>query len=266
MDQTAKRVKMESPYQAPDSDLNNTGMLTCQACQKQMHSSVAICPHCGFSRRSSRYKSKHLAAALAFFLGGFGVHRFYLRQWWGVFYLLLFWLAIPGIIAFVECFYFLFRNRKKWDDKYNDGLPRGPNEKLGGALIAILIILCLFVFIAIIGILAAIALPAYQDYTNRAAVASVYAETYEIRAKVNDYYQSEQQIPSSNLAIGLDAPHTLVGGSSAALSATGLTITFSQSTQSLNGKTLILVPDEIQATLSWQCQGGTLYEYIRTKV
>ncbi len=48
-------------------------------------------------------KSKVAAALLAFFLGGFGVHKFYLGQiGQGIIYLLFFWTFIPAIIAFIE--------------------------------------------------------------------------------------------------------------------------------------------------------------------
>ena len=40
---------------------------------------------------------------LTFFLGGIGVHKFYLGNWgWGVLYLGFCWTFIPGLAAFVE--------------------------------------------------------------------------------------------------------------------------------------------------------------------
>ncbi|MBL0708706.1 MAG: TM2 domain-containing protein [Sulfurimonas sp.] len=48
-------------------------------------------------------KSKIAAALLAFFLGGFGVHKFYLGQiGFGILYLLFCWTLIPAIVAFIE--------------------------------------------------------------------------------------------------------------------------------------------------------------------
>ncbi len=50
-------------------------------------------------------KSAVAGVLLAFFLGGFGAHRFYLREpGLGLLYLVFCWTFVPGLIAFVECF------------------------------------------------------------------------------------------------------------------------------------------------------------------
>lgn len=47
--------------------------------------------------------SRTIAAVLAFFLGGFGIHRFYVGKITsGVFMLIFFWTFIPAIIAFID--------------------------------------------------------------------------------------------------------------------------------------------------------------------
>jgi len=149
---------MDSPYETPNSNLEGGSMRPCIGCAKELHITATSCPHCGASQRSGRYKSKTIAAIFAFLLGGFGAHRFYLGQWWGIFYLLFFWTLIPGLIAFIECIVFLASNSIKWDEKYNEGRPPGPNEKGGGVAIVLLLIVGVFVVVAVIGILAAIAI------------------------------------------------------------------------------------------------------------
>lgn len=65
-------------------------------------------------------KSKIIAAALAFFLGGFGIHKFYLNKTMqGIIYLLLCWTFIPSVIAFFETFIFLFQSDETFNAKYN---------------------------------------------------------------------------------------------------------------------------------------------------
>jgi TM2 domain-containing membrane protein YozV len=48
-------------------------------------------------------KSRITAALLAFFLGGFGLHKFYLgKVFQGILYVLFSWTFIPTIIAWIE--------------------------------------------------------------------------------------------------------------------------------------------------------------------
>ncbi|MFN3596146.1 MAG: TM2 domain-containing protein [Rubricoccaceae bacterium] len=64
-------------------------------------------------------KDKIVAALLAFFLGGFGVHKFYLgRVGQGVLYLLFFWTFIPAIVAFFEAILYLVADRDAFAAKY----------------------------------------------------------------------------------------------------------------------------------------------------
>ena len=54
-------------------------------------------------------KSRILAAVLAIFLGGLGIHKFYMGKiGWGVVYLLFCWTGIPAIVALVEGIIYLF--------------------------------------------------------------------------------------------------------------------------------------------------------------
>jgi TM2 domain-containing membrane protein YozV len=67
-------------------------------------------------------KNKIVAALLAFFLGGFGIHKFYLGEGVaGVIYLLFCWTLIPGIIAFFEFIGLLLTSDQVFDAKYNGG-------------------------------------------------------------------------------------------------------------------------------------------------
>ncbi len=50
-------------------------------------------------------KDEVLGVLLAFFLGTFGAHHFYLRRnGLGVLYALFFWTGVPTLCGFVECF------------------------------------------------------------------------------------------------------------------------------------------------------------------
>ena len=64
-------------------------------------------------------KSKIVAAILAFFLGGLGIHKFYLgKTGMGVLYLLFCWTYIPSFIAFIEGIIILCSNDENFQIKY----------------------------------------------------------------------------------------------------------------------------------------------------
>ncbi len=54
----------------------------------------------------------------------------------------------------------------------------------------------LMIVVAIVGILAAIAIPAYKDYTVRAKVAECAAAISACKVSVTEYYNTETQMPS----------------------------------------------------------------------
>lgn len=56
----------------------------------------------------------------------------------------------------------------------------------------------LMIVVAIIGILAAIALPAYQDYTARAQVSEAFTSTAGVRTALSEYAQTNGAYPDAN--------------------------------------------------------------------
>ena len=65
------------------------------------------------------HKSRVAAILLAFFLGGFGVHKFYLgRVGQGILYLLFFWTFIPAILAIIEMIIYICTNDEDFARKY----------------------------------------------------------------------------------------------------------------------------------------------------
>ncbi|MFJ5161956.1 NINE protein [Pantoea sp. NPDC088449] len=98
-----------------------SGMVFCRGCGKEIHESAKACPHCGAtqSTQTQGNKSRIAAALLAFFLGGFGVHKFYLgRVGQGLLYLIFCWTFIPAIIAFVEFILYLCSSDEDFARKY----------------------------------------------------------------------------------------------------------------------------------------------------
>jgi type IV pilus assembly protein PilA len=69
----------------------------------------------------------------------------------------------------------------------------------------------LMIVVAIIGILASIAIPAYQDYTVRAQVAESLVLTGELKARMLEHYRARGRWPSDNADGGMPAPEQLLG-------------------------------------------------------
>lgn len=65
----------------------------------------------------------------------------------------------------------------------------------GGTSNIAIIFLLVFVFIALLGIVAAIAIPAYQDYTTKARVAQAYEFSRSAADSVTRYYNRNQGLP-----------------------------------------------------------------------
>lgn len=92
----------------------------CFACGQGIDARAEICPKCGVrQKRAIGSKSRVAAALLAFFLGGLGVHKFYLgRPVWGILYLLFCWTFIPALVSFVEFIVYLCMSDESFAAKY----------------------------------------------------------------------------------------------------------------------------------------------------
>ncbi|WP_122096835.1 TM2 domain-containing protein [Rahnella sp. Larv3_ips] len=96
-------------------------MVFCRGCGKEIHESAKSCPQCGATQSVTPQgtKSRVAAALLAFFLGAFGVHKFYLGKiGQGFLYLIFCWTFIPSIIAFVEFIIYLCDSDENFARKY----------------------------------------------------------------------------------------------------------------------------------------------------
>lgn len=120
---------------------------------------------------------------------------------------------------------------------------------------AVVVIVCLFITIALVGILAAIAIPAYQDYTVRAKVAGGYAAATEAGRLVENYYLNQGAIPGTLEEAGY-APQAIPHVSELKINPQNAEIVVvykALSTVSPEPKHLVFTPYETDSGLGWKC-------------
>jgi len=119
----------------------------------------------------------------------------------------------------------------------------------------------LMIVVAIIGILAAIALPAYSDYTKKAKVSEVMLAASATRTAVAEYAASNNVLPPANwvpesqtskFVSGVTWNGTVITATARAISAVGV-----------DGLTITLTPSLVAATsqVDWVCSGTILAKF-----
>ncbi len=242
-----------SPYSAPNASSHSPDYF-CYKCGRGIAPGLAQCPYCRAPQVQVYRKEKATAGVLAFFLGGLGVHRFYLGQWWGIFYLIFWGTFIPSIVSFIEAFVFWFTSNERWNQKYGQVPARG-------AGMAIVLVVGAIFLVAVIGILAAVALPAYQDYTTRAKVQAALPLINETRLKVAEVIKQKDFLPSENLLAGLpdDISNEFISSIKLGEGAQ-LIVSFRIPSLNETNNTIIWTPARQGSEIVWSCKTGTMVD------
>jgi len=108
----------------------------------------------------------------------------------------------------------------------------------------------LLIMVYIIGVLAAVAIPQYKDYTAKAHVAQALVETAPLRRGLTSYYEKQGRVPESLEELG--APNRLASGATVSLDPKTMTLSVGMKDGELE-----LVPrlDE-KKRLFWVCEAG----------
>lgn len=232
----------------------------CTSCGATIKSAAVICPQCGVPQR--RPVSKPTLLLLTFFTGGIGGHKFYLgKNWLGVLYMLFCWTYIPGLVAMVEFLVYAFTSSERLNEKYSANAS-------AATIVAVVV-----GFVVVIGVLAAISLPAYQDYTVRAKVSDGLIRSEPLKDAIVESFRSrglgDMSCSASACAIGVELPRDSHNVRSVASDKQGvITITYEPNVSAASKNVLTLTPqiDGANADLSragnagkavsWKCGGG----------
>jgi type IV pilus assembly protein PilA len=129
----------------------------------------------------------------------------------------------------------------------------------------------LMIVVAIIGILAAIALPAYQDYTVRSKVTDGLNLSAAAKLAVAETYASNGAWPATNAAAGVAAANTITSKYTTSVTIGGagvVSVLFSANmggNPTMNGQIVTLTPTDNGGSISWLCAIGgdtTRYKYM----
>jgi type IV pilus assembly protein PilA len=121
----------------------------------------------------------------------------------------------------------------------------------------------LMIVVAIIGILAAVAIPAYQDYTVRAKVTEGVNAAGAARASVADYYMANATFPTDNAAAGLGAAGTYATNVIQSLTVANgaVTVAFLKAGTGgdvTDGDALVFTPNATTGgAIQWSCTTGS---------
>jgi type IV pilus assembly protein PilA len=111
------------------------------------------------------------------------------------------------------------------------------------------------IVVAIIGILAAIALPAYQDYTVRARVTEGLSLANAAKTAVSETQQSTGTFPADEAAAGYLAPAATNIVTGVAIANGIVTVTFAAGAGPMSGQTITMTPlaDANNTRITWTC-------------
>ena len=118
----------------------------------------------------------------------------------------------------------------------------------------------LMIVVAIIGILASIAIPSYQDYTVRAQVVEAFTLASEIKGSVQEFRKERGRMPANNREAGIPPADKLIGNYVTSIDVVGGALHVrmgNHSNKLIEGHVVTLQPLVVTGSpaspMSWRC-------------
>ncbi len=161
------------------------------------------------------------------------------------------WWTLVVLVPLLGILFFYIWPGTKGTNRFG---PRTPDNNVGVILLA-----CVFPLLMIVGILAAIAIPAYGSYVTKAQYTEVIQTAAPAKLAIDICYQDTKDLSACNTKEKLNLPDAAESNfvNSLEIDATDSSIVVTGS-EAVKGATYILTPNVTEAGLSWSKQGTCL--------
>ncbi len=117
----------------------------------------------------------------------------------------------------------------------------------------------LMIVVAIIGLMSALAIPAYTDYAIRAQISEGLHLAGSAKTAITEYYQNQSLFPTDNAQAGLEVAGNITGKYVDSVSVNGAVISVqygNDANSQIMGQTIIMTAVDNLGSISWVCTTG----------
>lgn len=124
----------------------------------------------------------------------------------------------------------------------------------------------LMIVIAIIGVLAAVAIPAYENYLIRVRVGEGLSLALPAKTSMAEYHFTNGAFPTNNAAAGLPDATEIQGNNVTSVTIdNGKVVILYTGVSQLVGQTLTLTPSDATGSITWGCSSSLADVYLPSK-